>query len=225
MVERHFEEELKRLFTDLVKMGVLADQAIFRATEALKNRDKALARQVIEDDKKIDEMELVVDERAIDLLALHQPVAIDLRSVTTAIRINAELERIADLAVNICQCVIEIADKPLIKPLIDIPRMSEEARKMVKDAVDSFVSCDEDLARKVILSDPRINKLRDSVYNELVGDFMVKDGTTAPLAVPLLLISRHLERICDHATNIAEDVIYMVRAKVVKHRRINNRDH
>ncbi len=223
-MERHFDEELKRLNTDLLKMAALAEVAIYKSVESLKNRDKELAETVVEEDSKIDELELVIEERAIDLLALRQPMARDLRFITTGMKINAEVERIADLAVNIAQRVFELADKPLLKPLIDIPKLAGVARKMVKGAIDAFVNRDEDLAKKIILSDPEADNLRNLVQQELINDYMLKDSTTAPRAVPLLLIARHLERICDHATNIAEDVIYMVKAKIVRHRTEKIRD-
>lgn len=216
-MERHFDEELKRLNTDLLKMATLSEEAIYRSIEALKDRDAETAKGVIKDDSKIDEMELVIEERAIKLLALRQPMAVDLRFITTGMKINAELERIADLAVNISQRVLELVDEPLLKPLIDIPKLSTVARRMVKGAIDAFVNHDENLAKEVILSDPEADNLRNLVQQELMNDYMIKDGSTAPRAVPLLLVARHLERICDHATNIAEDVIYMVQAKVVKH--------
>ena len=216
-MERHFDEELKKLKADLLKMAALAEEVIFQSIEALKNRDKKLAQAIIDEDRKIDQMELEIEEKVIDLLALRQPMAGDLRFITTGMKINAELERIADLAVNIAQRVLELADKPLLKPLIDIPKLTAVARRMLKEAIDAFVNCDGDLARRVILSDPEADNLRNLVQQELINDYMVKDATTAPRAVPLLLIARHLERICDHATYIAEDVIYMVQAKVVKH--------
>ena len=216
-MKRHFDDELKNLNNDLLKMAILSEEAIYKSVEALKNGDKNLALKVIEDDKKIDELELLIEEAAINLLALRQPMARDLRFVTTGMKINAELERIADLAVNISQNALELADEPLLKPLIDIPKLTVIARQMVKKSIDAFIERDEKLAQEVILNDPEANKLRDLIQKELTEDYMVKDGTTAPRAIPLLLVARHLERICDHATNIAEDVIYMVRAKVVKH--------
>ena len=216
-MKRHFDEELRKLNTELLKMATLAEESIYRSIEALKTRNKQMAQAVIEDDSKIDELELIIEEKAINLLALRQPIAIDLRFITTGMKINAELERIADLAVNISQRVLELADQPLLKPLIDIPKLSSVAQKMVKEAIDAFVNREEALAKKVILSDPEADRLRNLVYEELINDYMVKDGTTATRAVLLLLIARHLERICDHATNIAEDVIYMVKAKIVKH--------
>lgn len=216
-MKRHFDEDLKKLNTDILKMAALAEEAIFRSIEALKDRDKKLAESVIRNDSKIDELELAIEENVIDLLALRQPLARDLRFITTGMKINSELERIADLAVNIAQRVIDIADQPILKPLIDIPKLTDVARKMVKDVIDAFVNYDEQLAKQVILSDSEADKLRNLIQEELINDYMSKDPSTATRGVPLLLIARQLERICDHATNIAEDVIYMVKAKVVKH--------
>lgn len=217
-MERHIDEELKELHKDILKMGVLAQEAIFKSIEALKNRDKTPAREVIETDDKIDQLELAIDEKCIDLIARYQPLASDLRFITTGMKVNAELERIADLAVDISQRVLELVDKPLLKPLIDIPKLSAIAQSMVRDSIDAFVNRDVELAKKVVLSDPKADKLRNLVQDELINDYMAKDAKTADRAVPLLLIARHLERICDHTTNIAEDIIYMVEAKVVKHR-------
>jgi phosphate transport system protein len=216
-MERHFDEELKELHKDILQMGVMAQEAIFKSIEALQNRDKKEATDVIAADKKIDFLELMIDEKCIDLIARYQPMARDLRFLTTAMKINAELERIADLSVDIAQRVEELVDKPLLKPLIDIPKLSLIAQRMVRDAIEAFVNADGQLARAVVLSDSEADKLRNLVHDELINDYMMKDPRTADRAVPLLLISRHLERICDHATNIAEDVIYLAEAKVVKH--------
>jgi len=218
-MKRHLDEELKNLKTNLLKMAAMVETAIHLSIEALKNRDKDLATQVIEDDEHIDEMEIKIEEEIIDLLALFQPMAKDLRFITTAMHINTELERIADLTVNISQRVLDVADQPLLKPLIDIPKLSAQAKRMVKNAIDAFVNMDEEKAKGVIFADKESNNLRTSVICELINDYMVKDGTTAPRAVPLLLITRDLERICDHAAAIAEDVIYMIQAKVVRHHR------
>jgi phosphate transport system protein len=216
-MERHFDEELKELHKDILKMGVLAQEAIYKSIEALKNRDKAQAQEVINTDNRIDELELAIDERCIDLIARYQPMAGDLRFVTTGMKINAELERIADLAVDISQRVLEIVDKPLLKPLIDIPKLSSVAQNMVRDVIDAFINKNVELAKKVVLSDPEADKLRNLVQEELINNYLARDPSTAGRAVPLLLIARHLERICDHTTNIAEDVIYMVEGEVVKH--------
>lgn len=218
-MERHLDEELKKLNTDLLTMAAKVESAIHLSIEALKKRDKEVAKRVIADDKGIDEMEIKIEEEIIDLLALFQPMAGDLRFITTGMHINSGLERIADLAVNISQRVLDIADKEHLKPLIDIPRLADQAKVMVKNAIDAFVKKDEILAKNVILSDKESNNLRTSVIKELINDYMVKDGSTVPRAVPLLLITRDLERICDHAASIAEDVIYMIQAKVVKHHR------
>ena len=216
-MERHFDEELKELHKDILKMGVLAQESIFKSIEALKNRDRTEAKEVVDKDDKIDELELAIDEKCIDLIARYQPLASDLRFITTGMKINSELERIADLAVDIAQRVLELVDKPLLKPLVDIPKLSTIAQNMVREAIDAFVNRDAELARKVVLSDSEADKLRNLVQEELINDYMARDPKTADRAVPLLLIARHLERICDHTTNIAEDIIYMVEAKVVKH--------
>lgn len=216
-MERHFDEELNELRKEILKMAVMTQEAIFKSIEALKNRDSTQAKKVIDSDVRIDELELAIDERCIDMIARRQPMAKDLRFIATGMKINAELERIADLAEDISQCVLDLADKPILKPLIDIPKLSVVAQNMVRDAIDAFVKRDIGLAKKVVLSDSEADKLRDLVQGELINDYMAKDPSTATRAVPLLLIARHLERICDHTTNIAEDVIYMVEGRVVKH--------
>jgi len=216
-MQRHFDEELLKLKTDILSMAALVDEAILVSVEALKNLDESKAKQVIADDRKIDEMELAIEERSLSLLAQQQPMAIDLRFITMAMHIITDLERMADLAVDIAQRVVEISDKPLLKPLIDIPRLAVVAQKMIQDAIQAFLSRDAELARKVIFSDADADQLRNAVQQELINEYMIKDPKAISRAVSLLLIARHLERICDHATNIAEDVIYMVNAEVVKH--------
>ncbi len=216
-MERHFDEELNDLNQDILKMGVFAQEAIHKSIESLKNRDRHLAISVIENDNIIDSLELIIDEKCVDLIARHQPLAIDLRFITAGMKLNSELERIADIAVDIAQRVLEIVDKTLLKPLVDIPRLTIIAQNIVKMAVDSFINRDVELAKKAILADEEADTLRNVISKELIEDYMAKDASTAPRAVQLLLIARFLERICDHATNIAEDVIYMVQAEVVKH--------
>lgn len=216
-MERHFDQELKELNKELLKMGTFAEESIFRSIEALKNRDRAMAEGVIRNDNYVDELELAIDEKCIDLIARYQPMAKDLRFITTAMKINTELERIADIAVDIAQRTLEIVDKPLLKPLVDIPKLAAIAQEMVRGAIDAFVRGDIELARKVLLKDPEANAFRNEIHKELVEDYMAKDPSTAPRAVQLLLIARFLERICDHTTNIAEDVIYLVGAQVVRH--------
>lgn len=214
---RHLDEELKELHKEILKMAVFAQEAIFKSVESLKNRDKSMAQEVIGNDEKIDELELAIDEKCIDLIARYQPMAGDLRYITTGMKINAELERIADIALDISQRSLVLMEKPLLKPLVDIPKLSAVAQNMVRGAIDSFIKKDAQLARKVVLDDSEADRLRNQVQDELINEYMARDPKTAERAVALLLITRFLERICDHATNIAEDVIYMVEAKVVKH--------
>ncbi|MFH0791376.1 MAG: phosphate signaling complex protein PhoU [Candidatus Omnitrophota bacterium] len=216
-MERYFDQELKELNKDILKMGALAEDAIYQSIEALKKRDREMAVRIIDNDVNVDKLELDIDERCVDLIARYQPMAKDLRFITTGMKINAELERIADIAVDIAQRTLEIVDKPLLKPLVDIPKLTTIAQNMVKMSIDAFVEGNSDLAKKVVLSDPEADNLRDLIQKELIEDYMLKDSSTAPRAVQLLLIARFLERICDHTTNIAEDVIYMVQAEVVKH--------
>jgi len=216
-MERHFDQELKDLKQEILKMGAFAEEAIYKSVEALKNRDKALAKSVISNDSNIDQLELAIDEKCIDLIARYQPMAKDLRFITTGMKINSELERIADIAVDIAQRTLELIDKPLLKPLVDIPKLTSVAQNMVKMSIDAFIKGDIELAKSVLLSDPEANNLRNIIQKELTEDYMAKDPSSAPRAVQLLLIARFLERICDHTTNIAEDVIYMVQAEVVKH--------
>jgi len=216
-MERRLDQELVDLKKQLLKMGTLVEMAIFESVESLKELSVEKANKVISGDKTIDELENAIDERCLGLLALRQPVALDLRFITMSMKISTDLERIADLAVDIAQRVLGLIGKPMLKPLIDIPKLSNLAKLMSKDALDAFVNKDVDLAGKVILLDNEADKLRNLVQKELVEEYMSKDLSTVSRAVPLLLIARHLERICDHATNIAEDVIYMVKADVVKH--------
>lgn len=216
-MKRYLDEELQELKADILRMGNLVENAIGASVEALKQLDRQAAQKVIACDKAIDELELAVDEKCLDLLALYQPMAVDLRFITMVMKISTDLERMADLAVDIAQRVLELSGKPLLKPLVDIPRLALLAQEMTKDVLDSFVRPDAPLAKSVILRDKEADILRDKVQAELINDYIAKDKSTVSRAIPLLLIARHLERACDHATNIAEDVIYMVEAKVVKH--------
>lgn len=216
-MERHFDEELDELNGRILELATRAEEAIAKSVDALKKRDRAMAQDVIAQDSVIDELELSIDRQCLDLIARHQPMANDLRFITTGMKLNAELERIADIAVDIAQRVLQLVDKPLLKPLIDIPKLTELAEGMVHGAIDAFIKRDVCLAKKVALSDIQIDELRNRIQDDLVNDYLARDSRTADRAVPLLLIARFLERICDHATNIAEDVIYMVEAKVVKH--------
>ena len=215
-METHFQLELNHLKEELLKMAGLAEQAIANAIDALVKRDSALAEKTIREDKAINEMELEIDDLSLKLLALHQPMAADLRFITSAMRINIELERIGDLAVNIAERALSLNQEPQLKPYIDIPRMAEITKNMVKQVLDAFVSGDPDLARAVCERDDQVDDLNDQVFRELLS-YMLADPKTITRAVHLIIVSKYLERIADHATNIAEGVIFMVKARVIKH--------
>jgi phosphate transport system protein len=200
----------------LLKMAGLAERAISNAIEALVKRDTPLAEKTIAEDEKINEMEIRVDDLCLKLLALHQPLAADLRFITSAMRINTELERIGDLSVNIAERSISLDQEPQLKPYIDLPRMAEITQSMVKDVLDAFVNGDARLARSVCERDDQVDALNDQVFRELLT-YMMSDPKTITRAVHLIIVSRCLERIADHATNIAEGVIFMVQALVIKH--------
>lgn len=215
-MERHFDEELKGLTKQLLKMSALVEEAISLSIKALVERKADLAEEVIRTDEAIDILEIEIDELCLRLLALYQPAAIDLRFITAIMKINSDLERISDQAVNIAECTQEIIKQPLLKPLIDIPRMALLSQKMVKDAIDALVNKDEALARDICKRDDEVDNLNDQVFRELLT-YMIQDSKTITIAVELILVGRHLERIADHATNIAEDVIYFVKGKTIKH--------
>lgn len=215
-METHFQQELNKLKENLLKMAGLAEQAISNAVEALVQRNTSLAEKTIKEDEKINQMEIVIDEWCLKLLALHQPMAADLRFITSAMRINIELERIGDLAVNIAERVISLNQEPQLKPYIDIPRMAEITQAMVKDVLDAFVNGDTNLARAVCERDDQVDALNDQVFRELLT-YMMADPKTITRAVHLIIVSRCLERIADHTTNIAEGIIFMVKALVIKH--------
>jgi phosphate transport system protein len=216
-METHFQQELSKLKENLLQMGGLVELAISNAIEALVQRDSNLAEKTIREDERINEMELAIDDRCLKLLALHQPMAADLRFITSAMRINTELERIGDQAVNIAERVIGLNQEPQLKPYIDIPRMAEITKSMVKDVLDAFVNGDDNLARAVCERDDQVDALNDQVFRELLT-YMISDSKTITRSVHLIIVSRCLERIADHATNIAEGVIFMVKALVIKHR-------
>lgn len=215
-MERHFDEELKELTKQLLKMSALVEVTISHSIKALVERKADLAEEVIRTDEAIDILEIEIDELCLRLLALYQPAAIDLRLITAIMKINSDLERISDQAVNIAERTQEIIKQPLLKPLIDIPRMAALAQKMVKDAIDALVNKDEALARDICKRDDEVDNLNDQVFRELLT-YMIQDSKTITIAVELILVGRHLERIADHATNIAEDVIYFVKGKTIKH--------
>ncbi|OHB86389.1 MAG: phosphate transport system regulatory protein PhoU [Planctomycetes bacterium RIFCSPHIGHO2_02_FULL_38_41] len=216
-MERHFDQQLGALRKNLIQMASLVETAIANAVKSLIERDSKLAHGVIKSDEDIDSLELEIDKQCVDLLALRQPLAIDLRFITSSIKITNNLERMGDLAVNIAERVIPLSQEPQLKPLIDIPRMATITQTMVKDSIDAFVNRDTELARSVYERDSTVDALNDQIFRELLT-YMMQDPGNITRAVHLILISRHLERIADHSTNIAEEVVYIVKAKVVKHR-------
>jgi phosphate transport system protein len=215
-MQRHFHEELEALKQTLLAMGGLVEDQIRRVMRALTERDDALAQDVIDRDRQVNAYDVEVDETCVNLLALHQPAAGDLRFITTAMKIVTDLERIGDQAVNIAQRALELNREPQLKPYIDLPRMAACAQAMVKDSLDAFVSRDTDQARRVCGADGEVDALKEQIFRELLT-FMMADPRAIPRAIRLILISRFLERVADHATNIAEMVIYMVEGKMVRH--------
>jgi phosphate transport system protein len=219
MERQHFEAERQGLRNQLLTMGGLVEDRVHRAIQALVERREEDARRIIETDQEINDLQIEIDDRCLKLLALQTPLAVDLRLITSAMKINADLERVGDQAVNIAENVLELLPHPPLKPLIDIPRMAEIAERMVRDALDSFVKGDAELARDVLRRDDEVDGLKDQLFRELLT-YMMADPGTIQRALSLLLISRHLERIADHATNIAEDVIFIAEAKDVRHHHI-----
>jgi phosphate transport system protein len=212
----HFQRELLKLNELILKMGGMVEKSIHNSVKGLTKMDSALAQSVVDSDDAIDKLELAVDDMCLELLATQQPMAIDLRFITTGMRIATDLERIGDLSVDVAERALELIGQPALKPLIDIPKQGELAQSMVHKALDAFVKRDANMARSLWKDEEQADRYRDLVHDELLG-IMSKDSLAAPRAIPLILISRHLERIADHATNIAEDVIYMVEGTVVKH--------
>lgn len=215
-MERHFDEELKELNKQLLRMSTFVEEIIHTSIKALVERKDELVKEVIKSEEIINMLEIEIDEACLRLLALHQPTAVDLRFITSTMKINSDLESIADQAVNIAERAQEIIKQPILKPLIDIPRMATLARKMVKDSIDALVNKDEALARDVCERDDEVDSLNNQIFRELLT-YMMQDPKTTTRAVELILVGRHLERIADHATNIAEDVIYFVKGKTIKH--------
>ncbi len=213
---RQYEEELRGLHAGLLKMGGLVERQIAEAVDSLVERDVDKARQIIARDAEVNRMDIENDERCIRLLALHQPAARDLRFITTGLKITTDLERIGDNAVNICERVLELSQQPQLKPYIDIPRMAEIAQSMVNDSLDAFVKDDTELAEKVIERDDEVDALNYQIYRELLS-YMAEDPGTIARATQILFVSKYLERIADHATNIAEMVVYMVKGRTIRH--------
>ena len=212
----HFQEELQQLKTRLLEMGGLAEDRVRSVVQALVDRNPQMVSRVLEGDGPINQLHIEIDNRCFKLLALYQPMAVDLRAIVSAVKINTDLERVGDLAVNIAEAVQRYMRHPPVKELIDIPRMAGIAQRMLRDALDAYVRRDTALAQAVLNEDDALDALKTQVFRELLT-YMLQDPTTIEPALDLILISRHLERIGDHATNVAEDVIFMVSARDVRH--------
>ncbi len=215
-MERKFDEELNNLKEKMMQMATLAEESITLAVRSLKERNEDYAQQVFRGEETINLLDIEIDNLGMQLFALRQPMASDLRLITATMRIAVELERIGDMAVNIAERSLELLKQPPLKPLIDIPRMAEIAQQMVKDAIDAFVNKNDELARSVCGRDDEVDDLNEQIFRELLT-YMMQDPKTIEIAVELILVGRHLERIADHATNIGEDVIYFVKGKTIKH--------
>jgi phosphate transport system protein len=213
---RHFQEALEALHHRLLEMGGLAEERVRIAVDGLVRRDYDVIDQAIRGDEPINRLHIEIDDRAVHLLALFQPMATDLRSIVAALKINTDLERVGDLAVNIAEAARRYVTHPSVKRLIDIPRMADLAQSMLRDALDSYIKGDTALAQSVLERDDELDSLKTQVFRELLT-YMLQDPATIEPSLDLVLVSRHLERIGDHATNIAEDVIFMVSAKDVRH--------
>lgn len=215
-VVRHFQEELGALQERLLAMGGFAEERVREAVQGLAQRDAALVDRVLAGDEPINDLHIEIDDRCFKLLALHQPMAADLRAIVAAVKINTDLERVGDLAVNIAEAAKRYLQHPPVKPLLDIPRMGDIAQRMLRDALDAFVKRDTALAEAVLAADDELDALKSQIFRELLT-FMLQDPATIEPALDLILVSRHLERIGDHATNVAEDVIFLVSARDVRH--------
>ena len=213
---RHFEDQLQELKGRLVTMGTAAESMIERAVKSLLERDESRLSEVFKTEQEVNELHIEVDERVINLIALHHPVAADLRMAVMCSKIAGELERIGDQAVNICQNTTELLRYPPLKPLIDIPLMAEIARRMLRESLDAFVRQDTALAQKVLNTDDEVDAFKNQIFRELLT-YMMSDPGTIPRALALILISRNLERVGDHATNVAEEVIYAAQGRDVRH--------
>ena len=213
---RHFDEELGALKQKLLLMGGLVESQISGSLRALIERDSDLAQQIIVNDHRVNALDVEVDEDCLRLLALHQPTAGDLRFVTTAMKISTELERMSDLAENIAERAVELNEEPQLKPYIDIPRMANWALRMVKESLDAFVNRDARLARKVCTDDDFVDDLTEQLFRELLS-FMIENPQTISRAIRLTFVAKYIERIADHATNVAELVVYLVEGKIIRH--------
>jgi len=216
-MERHFHEQLQQLKETLLKMASAVETSIVKAIDALIDRDDKLADEVIAMDERINNLEILIDEQCLKLLATQQPMAIDLRFITSALKINNDLERMGDHAVNIAEITRLLNQQEPLKPLIDIPRMAQLAQSMVKDSLDSFINGNVEQARSVCIRDDEVDQLNDQLFRELLT-YMLNDNKTITCALDLILVSRNLERIADLSTNISEEVIFIYKAQMIKHR-------
>jgi phosphate transport system protein len=211
-----FDEELQHLKERLLRMGSLVEDAVKNSITALVERDNALAQKVIDNDRQVNTLDVEIDEESIRLIALRQPMATDLRFITMAMKITTDMERMGDLAVNIAERALELNEEPVLKPYIDIPKMREISQGMIRDALNAFVKKDKKLAMEVILRDDEVDDLKHDVLQELAF-FMAQDPTTVSRAMKISFVATYLERIADHATNIAEMVIYFVDGRMIRH--------
>ncbi|MBI4516596.1 MAG: phosphate signaling complex protein PhoU [Deltaproteobacteria bacterium] len=214
--DRHYEAELKQLHLSILEMGGLVEKQIANAVSALVGRDDAQAQATIAADHSVNRLDVEIDELCLRLLALHQPAARDLRLITTGLKITTDLERIGDMAVNLCERALELSQEAQLKPLIDIPRMAEISQRMLRESLDAFVHENVELALKVCRDDDAIDQLTEQLFREL-SSFMVEQPQTIGRAIRLLFVAKYLERIADHATNIAEMVVFMVKGKSIRH--------
>jgi len=215
-MQRHFEKELESLKTNLIKMGSIAEDAVGTAIKSLITHNSSLAQKIIEGDERVNVLEMEIDNAIVDLLALQQPVASDLRLILAAQKINNDLERIGDHAVNIAESALTLARTPLDEPLLDLPKMAEIAQTMLRNALDSFIHRDASLGNSVLVQDNIIDDLNRSMTRQVVELMKSKQGTIDG-GLDLIRVSRNLERIADLATNIAEEVIFIAEARIVKH--------
>lgn len=214
--DKKYEEDLRKLREDILYMGGLVEDQIQRAIKSLVDRDSDAANIIIERDHEVNRLDVDIDDLCIRLLALHQPAGRDLRFITTGLKITTDLERVGDMAVNICERALELNQEPQLKPYIDIPRMAHIAEGMIRESLDSFVREDTDLALKVCKDDEQVDQLNSQIFREVIT-FMIGDPLTINRAMKISSVSKYLERIADHATNIAEMVIFMVKGKSIRH--------
>jgi phosphate transport system protein len=215
-MQRHFDRDIEEISDLLLRMGAMVEDQMSRSIRALLERDTPLAEEVIANDSPIDQMELDIDAHVIELIAKMQPAAVDLRFVATLMKITPELERIADLAQDVCERVIELNREPQLKPLLDIPRLARIAQEMVRQSLDAFVRRDAQLARAVIARDDEVDMLTEQSFRELLT-YMLEDSRNISRAIRLTFVGKYFERIADGATNICEMVVYLVEGKVIKH--------